>query len=50
MKSRDNKSMKKTYHRPRLRLYGDLPTLTRAAACMDKPNDGAPKGSPMGAS
>ena len=48
MKSRDNKSRKKTYHRPRLRLYGDLPTLTRAAADVKMTDDGAPKGEPMG--
>ena len=30
MKSRDGKSPKKPYHRPRLLIYGDLRTLTQA--------------------
>ncbi|NCF29133.1 MAG: hypothetical protein GWP69_17240 [Gammaproteobacteria bacterium] len=30
MKSRDSKSPKKPYHRPRLLVYGDLRTLTQA--------------------
>lgn len=30
MKSRDSKSRKKPYHRPRLMVYGDLRTLTRS--------------------
>ena len=29
MKSRDSKSPKKPYHRPRLLVYGDLRTLTQ---------------------
>ncbi len=34
MKSRDSKSSKKPYHRPQLRIYGDLRTLTQASAAM----------------
>ncbi len=30
MKSRDSKSPKKPYHRPRLLVYGDLRTLTQS--------------------
>jgi hypothetical protein len=30
MKSRDSKSPKKPYHRPRLQVYGDLRRLTQA--------------------
>jgi hypothetical protein len=41
MKSRDSKSSKKPYHRPRLLVYGDLRTLTQASTVMGK-MDGAP--------
>jgi hypothetical protein len=42
MKSRDGKSSKKPYHRPRLLVYGDLRTLTQAIG-KTGPLDGAPK-------
>ncbi|MEE9265631.1 MAG: hypothetical protein V3V86_02785 [Gammaproteobacteria bacterium] len=41
MKSRDSKSPKKPYHRPRLLVYGDLRTLTQAVGMTAAP-DGAP--------
>lgn len=41
MKSRDSKSPKKPYHRPRLLVYGDLRTLTQAVGATAAP-DGAP--------
>ena len=34
MKSRDSKSPKKPYHRPRLLVYGDLRTLTQSLGTM----------------
>jgi len=34
MKSRDGKSPKKPYHRPRLLVYGNLRTLTQALGVM----------------
>ena len=40
MKSRDNKSPKKTYHRPCLRVYGDLRTLTQAVGMKGMPDGG----------
>ena len=42
MKSRDNKAPKKPYHRPRLRVYGDLRTLTQTIG-----PKGAPDGGPL---
>jgi len=43
MKSRDGKSPKKPYHRPRLLVYGDLRTLTRGVSFT-----GPPDSPPMG--
>ncbi len=42
MKSRDSKSPKKPYHRPRLLVYGDLRTLTQLIG-----SKGPPDGGPM---
>jgi hypothetical protein len=36
MKSRDGKSPKRPYHRPRLLVYGDLRTLTQSLGSMAK--------------